>query len=199
MISFCVCFGFVRRYIRPEAPFTTLEALVARIHQDAAATKHALGLPPHRTPDGAVVEPLLEKTTTSEGGGAGDGSNGGKDSNGSNSSSAANASANGSSASEWAAAQCAVSQAKMRTLAGDPYLRPPGYSRPPWGAMLLQQPRTLLMLLGLVYLTVKPSSSSSLLPWLQLQWLVWGFHLVVAGLTYRATKRAQIPLGDALG
>jgi hypothetical protein len=65
--------------------------------------------------------------------------------------------------------------------------------------MLLQQPRTLLMLLGLVYLTVKPSSSSSPLPWLQLQWLVWGFHLVVAGLTYRATKRAQIPLGDALG
>lgn len=182
---------------------------MARIHQDAAATKHALGLPPHRTPDGAVVPPIEQKAPKSDvgsGNGGGDGKSGSGDGDSGAGSStrrsgngAASTSANGSSASEWAAAQGAVSQARMRALASDPYLRPPGFSRPPWGRLLLQQPRSLLMLLGLVYLTVKPSSCTSLLPWLMLQWLVWAFHLVVAGLTYRATKRAQTPFGDAAG
>jgi hypothetical protein len=118
----------VRRYIRPEAPFTTLAALVARIHQDAAATKHALGLSPYRTPDGQALLPL-----GADGGRLGGGGGGGL-------------AANGSSAAEWAASQCAASQAKMRALADDVYLRPPGFGRPPWRSFL-QQPRTLALLL----------------------------------------------------
>ena len=33
-------------YIRPEANFTSLEALIARIHEDAGITKEALAMPP---------------------------------------------------------------------------------------------------------------------------------------------------------
>ena len=176
---------------------------MARIHQDAAATKHALGLSPYRTPDGQALLPLGADGGRLGGGRLGGGGGGGL-------------AANGSSAAEWAASQCAASQAKMRALADDVYLRPPGFGRPPWRSFL-QQPRTLALLLlltlpllplllrvgvgGTADAVLAAESPLALLPLLlrRLVAAAWVLRACAAGLAHRAATHAGLERRDATG
>lgn len=119
-------------YIRPEAPFTTVEALVERIYQDAAATKTALGLVNNNiitNTDNATatatttVFPAAAAASTS--------SNGNK-----NSSSKKEQKQTKQQQQEAVAAAAAVAvsakhaREAMAAAANDPYLRPPGWGLP---------------------------------------------------------------------
>mmetsp|Transcript_66104 Transcript_66104/g.113652 ORF Transcript_66104/g.113652 Transcript_66104/m.113652 type:complete len:431 (-) Transcript_66104:134-1426(-) len=109
-------------YIRPEAPFTTVEALVDRIYQDADATKVALGL---STPQAFTEAALLAGgAAASAAVGSGGGANELIDSTPTSSSSSSSEHTKRALAAARAASEC------MARGAFDAYLRPPGWGAP---------------------------------------------------------------------